>query len=241
MHSGDSAAPCRPRRSLADVLSTIERHTRALADALEVVGLLNVQYAVKDGVVFVLEANPRASRTVPFVAKATGVPLAMVAARVMVGESPRLAPASEGSCRRRRRTGRAARPRQREGGGAALRPVPRGRHPARPRDALDRRGDGGRRDLRPRLRQEPDGRRHPAARRRARCSSRSPTGTSRPGSRWPASFGRSGSRSPRPSGPPATCAAHGVRGRDPGGQGRGGRAGRRRRRAHRRRARCSWW
>jgi carbamoyl-phosphate synthase large subunit len=66
-------------------LRTIEHHTHALADALQVVGLLNVQYAVKDGRVFVIEANPRASRTVPFVSKATGVPLAKVAARVMVG------------------------------------------------------------------------------------------------------------------------------------------------------------
>ena len=69
----------------ADVLNVVERHTRALADALDVRGLLNVQFAVKDGQVYVLEANPRASRTVPFVSKATGVPLAKVAARVMVG------------------------------------------------------------------------------------------------------------------------------------------------------------
>jgi carbamoyl-phosphate synthase large subunit len=69
------------------VLEALDRHTRALAGALEVRGLLNVQYAVKDGTVYVIEANPRASRTVPFVAKATGVPVAMVAARVMVGDT----------------------------------------------------------------------------------------------------------------------------------------------------------
>ena len=69
------------------MLATLDAHTRAIADALGVVGLINVQYAVKDDEVFVLEANPRASRTVPFVAKATGVPLAKVAARVMVGET----------------------------------------------------------------------------------------------------------------------------------------------------------
>ncbi len=63
----------------------MKRHTRALAQALGVVGLINVQFAVKDGVVFVLEVNPRASRTVPFLAKATGVPLARLAARCMVG------------------------------------------------------------------------------------------------------------------------------------------------------------
>jgi carbamoyl-phosphate synthase large subunit len=69
----------------AEAVREVEEHTRALAAALEVVGLLNVQYAVKDDVVHVIEANPRASRTVPFVSKATGVPLAKVAARLMVG------------------------------------------------------------------------------------------------------------------------------------------------------------
>ena len=85
VHSGDSACAIPPPTLAGDVVRTIEQHTAALAEALEVVGLLNVQYAVKDGVVFVIEANPRASRTVPFVSKATGVPLAKVAARVMVG------------------------------------------------------------------------------------------------------------------------------------------------------------
>ncbi len=63
----------------------IEEHARALATALNVIGLLNVQFAVKDDLVYIIEANPRASRTVPFVSKATGVPLAKVAARLMVG------------------------------------------------------------------------------------------------------------------------------------------------------------
>ena len=85
VHSGDSACAIPPPTLPATVISTIEGHTRAIADALDVRGLLNVQYAVKDGSVFVIEANPRASRTVPFVAKATGVPLAKVAARVMAG------------------------------------------------------------------------------------------------------------------------------------------------------------
>jgi carbamoyl-phosphate synthase large subunit len=77
-----------PPQSLSDeVLGALEGHTRALAASLEVCGLINVQFAVKDGQVYVLEANPRASRTVPFVAKATGVPLAMAAARVMVGQT----------------------------------------------------------------------------------------------------------------------------------------------------------
>jgi carbamoyl-phosphate synthase large subunit len=68
------------------VVADIERQTAALARALGVVGLMNVQYAVKDSDVYVLEVNPRASRTVPFVAKATGVPVAKIAARVMAGE-----------------------------------------------------------------------------------------------------------------------------------------------------------
>jgi len=85
VHSGDSACALPPQTLSPEVLGDLDRYTRALADELDVRGLLNVQYAVKSGAVFVLEANPRASRTVPFVAKATGVPVAMVAARVMVG------------------------------------------------------------------------------------------------------------------------------------------------------------
>ncbi len=85
VHSGDSACALPPQTLSPDVITTLETHTRAIAEALSVVGLLNVQYAVKEGQVYVIEANPRASRTVPFVAKATGVPVAMIAARVMVG------------------------------------------------------------------------------------------------------------------------------------------------------------
>jgi carbamoyl-phosphate synthase large subunit len=85
VHSGDSACALPPQTLSAAVVETLGDHTRAIADALEVVGPINVQFAVKEGSVFVLEANPRASRTVPFVAKATGVPVAMVAARVMTG------------------------------------------------------------------------------------------------------------------------------------------------------------
>ena len=85
VHSGDSACAIPPPTLPAAVVTVLEDHTRAIAAALDVRGLLNVQYAVKAGQVFVIEANPRASRTVPFVSKATGVPLAKVAARVMVG------------------------------------------------------------------------------------------------------------------------------------------------------------
>ncbi len=87
VHSGDSACVIPPPTLPRSVVEVIEGYTRAIADELEVQGLINVQYAVKQGQVFVIEANPRASRTVPFVAKATGVPLAKVAARVMLGAS----------------------------------------------------------------------------------------------------------------------------------------------------------
>ncbi|HZB91105.1 MAG TPA: carbamoyl-phosphate synthase large subunit, partial [Stellaceae bacterium] len=86
IHSGDSACSLPPYSLPPAVIADIERQTAALARALGVVGLMNVQYAVKDSTVYVLEVNPRASRTVPFVAKATGVPVAKIAARVMVGE-----------------------------------------------------------------------------------------------------------------------------------------------------------
>ncbi|MEQ8369362.1 MAG: carbamoyl-phosphate synthase large subunit, partial [Alphaproteobacteria bacterium] len=87
IHSGDSACSLPPYSLDATVLAEIERQTRELAKALQVVGLMNVQYAVKDGTVYILEVNPRASRTVPFVAKATGIAVAKIAARVMAGES----------------------------------------------------------------------------------------------------------------------------------------------------------
>ena len=85
VHSGDSACVVPPPTLTPAVIVVIESYTKAIADALDVRGLINVQYAVKDSQVFVIEANPRASRTVPFIAKATGVPLAKIAARVMLG------------------------------------------------------------------------------------------------------------------------------------------------------------
>ena len=86
IHSGDSACSLPPYSLPPKIITEIDRQTEALARALNVVGLMNVQYAVKDGEVYVLEVNPRASRTVPFVAKATGQPIAKYAARLMVGE-----------------------------------------------------------------------------------------------------------------------------------------------------------
>lgn len=87
IHSGDSACSLPPYSLQPDMLAELERQTKALALALDVGGLMNVQYALKDGEVYVLEVNPRASRTVPFVAKVIGEPIAKIAARVMAGES----------------------------------------------------------------------------------------------------------------------------------------------------------
>jgi carbamoyl-phosphate synthase large subunit len=85
VHSGDSACAIPPQTLPSWVVEVIESYTSAIANALDVRGLLNVQFAVAGTNVYVIEANPRASRTVPFVAKATGVPLAKVATRVMLG------------------------------------------------------------------------------------------------------------------------------------------------------------
>ncbi len=87
VHSGDSACAIPPYSLSTETVEVIETYTRRIAEALDVRGLVNVQYAVVRGQVFVIEANPRASRTVPFVAKATGVALVKVAARVMLGAS----------------------------------------------------------------------------------------------------------------------------------------------------------
>ncbi|MFL5545882.1 MAG: carbamoyl-phosphate synthase large subunit [Gemmatimonadaceae bacterium] len=86
IHSGDSACVLPPYLIDEEHIELMREHTVALAKALNVVGLINVQFAVKDGLVYVLEVNPRGSRTVPFVSKAIGVPLASIAARVMLGE-----------------------------------------------------------------------------------------------------------------------------------------------------------
>ena len=87
VHSGDSACSLPPFSLSGDMQNELRRQTVAMARALNVVGLMNVQFAIQAGTVYVLEVNPRASRTVPFVSKATGVPLAKIAARCMTGQS----------------------------------------------------------------------------------------------------------------------------------------------------------
>ena len=86
VHSGDSACSLPPYSLDAETIEELKRQTEAMALGLNVVGLMNVQFAIKNGEIFVLEVNPRASRTVPFVAKATGSPIASIAARIMAGE-----------------------------------------------------------------------------------------------------------------------------------------------------------
>jgi carbamoyl-phosphate synthase large subunit len=87
IHSGDSACSLPVHTLSPEMVDRLETQTVALARALNVGGLMNVQYAIKDGVIYVLEVNPRASRTVPFVAKTVGAPIAKIAARVMAGET----------------------------------------------------------------------------------------------------------------------------------------------------------
>ena len=87
IHSGNSACSLPPHSLTRETIAELERQTRELALALKVGGLMNVQYAIKDGDIYVLEVNPRASRTVPFVAKVIGLPVAKIAARIMAGES----------------------------------------------------------------------------------------------------------------------------------------------------------
>src|SRR5262249_25099620 len=87
IHSGDSACSLPPHNLDAATIAALGAQTRQLALALKVGGLMNVQYAIKNGVIYVLEVNPRASRTVPFVAKVIGLPVAKIAARIMAGET----------------------------------------------------------------------------------------------------------------------------------------------------------
>ncbi len=87
IHSGDSSCVIPPHKVIDRHVAMIRDYTRRIARALKVVGLMNTQFAIKDDVIYVLEVNPRASRTVPYLSKATGVPLAKVAARVMIGRT----------------------------------------------------------------------------------------------------------------------------------------------------------
>ena len=132
IHSGDSACSLPPRSLTKEKIAALQDQTRKLALALGVGGLMNVQYALKDGEIYVLEVNPRAARTVPFVAKVIGMPIAKIAARIMAGE--KLAALRIAAAR--------ARSYRRQGIGVSLRKVSWGRYGARTGNALDRRGHG---------------------------------------------------------------------------------------------------
>ena len=148
IHSGDSACSLPPYSLPAALQDELRRQTAQMARALKVIGLMNVQFAIQgegdDRTVFVLEVNPRASRTVPYVSKATGQPLAKIAARCMAGQTPCR---PEGPGRQAAARGDSA-VLQHQGGGVPVQQVP-GRGPdPRPRDALHWRGDGRGRRLR---------------------------------------------------------------------------------------------
>ena len=210
MHSGDSACAIPPPTLPSWVVEVIEAYTAAIAERLDVRGLINVQYAVTGTTVYVIEANPRASRTVPFVAKATGVPLAKVATRVMLGatlaDAARRGPAAAVRAARQRTDVVAVKE-------AVLpfSPVPGGRPGARPGDALDRRGDGHRPHVRRWRSTRPSWPPAPCCRPTARCSCRSPTPTSRPASSSPSGCASSASASPPPRAPPTTWPASATR------------------------------
>jgi carbamoylphosphate synthase large subunit len=145
IHSGDSACSLPPYSLPGQMLAELERQTKALALALDVGGLMNVQYAIKDGEIYVLEVNPRASRTVPFVAKVVGEPIAKIASRIMAGESL---------------DSFGLKPKVLDHVGVKEAVFPFARFPGvdvllGPGDALHRRGHGPRPHLRHRLRQEP--------------------------------------------------------------------------------------
>ena len=158
VHSGDSACAIPPQTLPPWVVEVIESYTTSIANSLDVRGLINVQYAVLGTTVYVIEANPRASRTVPFVAKATGVPLAKVASRVMLG-----ATLAELRTRGSPATPVGERARRDQGGSVAVQPLPGGRPGLGSGDAFDGRGDGHRHHVRIGVLQGRTGRRHRAA------------------------------------------------------------------------------
>ena len=139
IHSGDSACALPPTTLSAALQQELTRQTKMLARELGVIGLINIQYAIYGGEVFILEVNPRASRTIPFVSKAIGVPLAKYAALVMAGKKLR----EIGLHDRARAETRCG-----QGVGVSFRAIPGRRYDPRPGDEIDRRGDGNRQDLR---------------------------------------------------------------------------------------------
>ncbi len=153
VHSGDSACVLPPMSLGGEMLDQIRETTTRIALELGVIGLINIQYAVARGELYVIEANPRASRTIPFVSKAIGTPLAKIACRLMLGEKPR----------RPGHPRAADRPRLGQGGRPSVRALRRRGCRARAGDEVDRRGDGRRAGLPDGIRQGAGRCRHGAA------------------------------------------------------------------------------
>ena len=135
VHSGDSGCSLPPNGLSQETQEELRAQTRKLAKALNVVGLMNIQFAIQSGVIYILEVNPRASRTVPFVSKATGIALAKVAARVMTGKT-----LAEQGCTERAHSALLLG----QGGGVPVHQVPRGRSHPGARDEIHGRGHGHR-------------------------------------------------------------------------------------------------
>ena len=173
VHSGDSGCSLPPNGLSAETQDELRAQTRKLAKALNVIGLMNIQFAIQSGVIYILEVNPRASRTVPFVSKATGIPLAKVAARVMTGKTL----AAQG-----RTEERIPRYFLRQRSGVSVRQVPGSRPDTRARNEVYRRGHGNREHVRRGLRESPGGFRGGVADARGCASSACGIVTSR--ARW---------------------------------------------------------
>ena len=139
IHSGDSACALPPRSLTKPIQDALAKQTKMLARELGVIGLINVQFAIFEGEIYILEVNPRASRTIPFVSKAIGVPLAKLAALAMAGHK-----LEETGLHYRE----SSHSRFGQGVGFPVRALPRRRYHPRPRDEIDRRGDGHRQQLR---------------------------------------------------------------------------------------------
>ena len=163
IHSGDSACVIPSFSLSASALETIKRATKAMARELKVRGLMNVQFAVKGEEVYVLEVNPRASRTVPFVSKAIGRPLAKIAARIMAGQTLKELDFTRGN---------SAKTLLGKGSRLSVYKIPRSGHHTRARNAIHRRGDGYRCRSGDRLRKGANVRSTGAARRRKRLHQR---------------------------------------------------------------------
>ena len=148
VHSGDATMVLPPHTLSAELMDTMRRYSDAMARELKVTGLMNVQYAIKDGIVYVLEVNPRASRTVPFVSKAIGRPLAKLAAKVMTGRTLKELGFTEELI-----AGLLGGERV----GLSFQPLSRAGYFAVSRDEINRRSDGHRHRSRHRLRQVADG------------------------------------------------------------------------------------